>query len=88
MLGTGDAEYENFFRDAERRYPGRMKALLRFDDALSHRIYAGGDFLLMPSLFEPCGISQMIAMRYGTLPIVRATGGLKDDGEALQRIYR
>ena len=78
MLGTGDAEYENFFRDAERRYPGRMRALLRFDDALSHRIYAGGDFLLMPSLFEPCGISQMIAMRYGTLPIVRTTGGLKD----------
>ena len=78
MLGTGDAEYENFFRDAEQRYPGRVKALLRFDDALSHRIYAGGDFLLMPSLFEPCGISQMIAMRYGTLPIVRATGGLKD----------
>jgi starch synthase len=78
MLGTGHAEYEDFFRDAERRYPGRVRALLRFDDALSHRIYAGGDFLLMPSLFEPCGISQMIAMRYGTLPIVRATGGLKD----------
>ena len=78
MLGTGDAEYENFFREAERRYPGRVRALLRFDDALSHRIYAGGDFLLMPSLFEPCGISQMIALRYGTLPIVRATGGLKD----------
>lgn len=78
MLGTGDAEHEDFFRDAERRYPGRMRALLRFDDALSHRIYAGGDFLLMPSLFEPCGISQMIALRYGTLPIVRATGGLKD----------
>ena len=78
ILGTGDQEYEDVFRSAALQSGGRMSAQIRFDDALSHRMYAGADMLLMPSLFEPCGLSQMIAMRYGTLPIVRETGGLRD----------
>ena len=78
MLGSGDAEFENFFRDAEWRHKGRLCSYIGYNGELSHRIYAGCDLFLMPSLFEPCGISQMIAMRYGTLPIVRETGGLKD----------
>ena len=78
MLGTGETAYENFFRWKELQYPGRVAASLTFDDALARKIYAGADFLLMPSIFEPCGISQMIAMRYGTVPIVRETGGLTD----------
>ena len=65
-------------RAAEERHPGRVCSYIGYNDELSHRIYAGADMLLMPSLFEPCGLSQMIAMRYGTLPIVRETGGLKD----------
>ncbi|MDO4533873.1 MAG: glycogen synthase GlgA [Coriobacteriia bacterium] len=78
MLGSGDAEYEDFFRDAENRYKGRLCSYIGYNGPLSHRIYAGSDLFLMPSLFEPCGLSQIIAMRYGTLPIVRETGGLKD----------
>ena len=78
VLGTGDEKYENALRDSENRYKGKMCAYLAFDPALSHLFYAGADMLLMPSRFEPCGLSQMIAMRYGTLPIVRETGGLKD----------
>lgn len=78
VLGTGDAEYENALRYFEGKYPGTMAARIQFDPALSQRMYAGADLFLMPSLFEPCGLSQMIAMRYGTLPIVRETGGLKD----------
>ena len=78
LLGTGDTEYEEFFRSAAYRTDGRAKGLTLFDEALAHRIYAGSDLLLMPSRYEPCGLSQMIALRYGTLPIVRATGGLKD----------
>ena len=78
LLGTGDAEYEDFMRGAEWRHKGRVCAYIGYDEALSHRVYAGADMLLMPSGFEPCGLSQMIAMRYGTLPIVRETGGLKD----------
>ena len=78
VLGTGDAEYENALRYFESKYPGQMAARIQFDPALSQRIYAGADLFLMPSLFEPCGLSQMIAMRYGTLPVVRETGGLKD----------
>ena len=78
ILGTGDPRYENELRDLSMHYPGQMSVALRFDNALSHRMYAGSDMLLMPSDFEPCGLSQMIAMRYGTLPIVRETGGLKD----------
>lgn len=78
VLGTGDTEYENALRYFEGKYPGTMAARIQFDLALSQRMYAGADLFLMPSLFEPCGLSQMIAMRYGTLPIVRETGGLKD----------
>ena len=78
VLGTGDTEYENALRYFEGKYPGTMAVRIQFDPALSQRMYAGADLFLMPSLFEPCGLSQMIAMRYGTLPIVRETGGLKD----------
>ena len=78
VLGTGDAEYEDSLRAAEYRYKGKLCSYIGYNGELSHRIYAGSDLFLMPSLFEPCGISQMIAMRYGTLPIVRETGGLKD----------
>lgn len=78
VLGTGDSDYENALRYFEGKYPGTMAARIQFDPALSQRMYAGADLFLMPSLFEPCGLSQMIAMRYGTLPIVRETGGLKD----------
>lgn len=78
VLGLGDAQYEDFFQTAELHYPGRVKAMLAFDAPLSHRIYAGCDLFLMPSKAEPCGLAQMISMRYGTLPLVRETGGLKD----------
>ena len=78
LLGSGDPALEGFFRDAENRHKGRLCSYIGYNGDLSHRIYAGSDLFLMPSLFEPCGISQMIAMRYGTLPIVRETGGLKD----------
>lgn len=76
VLGTGD--YEEPMRYFANKYPGTCAARITFDNALSHRMYAGADMLLMPSLFEPCGLSQMIAMRYGTLPVVRETGGLRD----------
>lgn len=78
ILGTGEREYEDFFRWASSAYPGRIAAHIELNYPLSHRIYAGCDFFLMPSLFEPCGLSQMMSMRYGTLPIVRKTGGLAD----------
>ena len=78
LLGSGDANYEAFMRCAEDRYKGRLCSYIGYNDKLAHMIYAGSDFYLMPSRFEPCGISQMIAMRYGSLPIVRETGGLKD----------
>ena len=78
LLGSGDGEYEGFMRAAEERHRGRVCSYIGYNDELSHRIYAGADMLLMPSLFEPCGLSQMIAMRYGTLPLVRETGGLRD----------
>ncbi len=78
ILGTGDERYENALRYYEWRYPEWMSARIAFDPALSQRIYAGADLFLMPSIFEPCGIAQMISMRYGTLPIVRETGGLRD----------
>ena len=85
MLGSGDEEYEQFMRQAEQRYKGRLCAYIGYNEELSHRVYAGADFLLMPSRFEPCGLSQMIAMRYGTLPIVRETGGLKDSVKPYNR---
>ena len=78
LLGNGNPAYEDWFRSLEARHPGRVCAWIGYSDPLSHRIYAGSDFYLMPSRFEPCGISQLIAMAYGTLPIVRETGGLKD----------
>lgn len=78
VLGTGDTDYEDALRWYQSIYPGQMAARIEFDPALSQRMYAGADMFLMPSLFEPCGLSQMIAMRYGTLPIVRETGGLRD----------
>ncbi len=78
LLGTGESKYESWFRGLEARHPGRVCSWIGFDDALSHRIYAASDFFLMPSKFEPCGISQLIAMAYGSLPIVRETGGLRD----------
>lgn len=78
VLGTGDRKFEMIFRQLSYRYPDKLRALIKFDEATSHRLYAAADFLLMPSIIEPCGVSQMIAMRYATLPIVRETGGLKD----------
>jgi starch synthase len=78
FLGAGSENYENMLRDAMYRYPGKVSATIRFDNALAHKIYASSDFFLMPSLFEPCGLGQLISLRYGTLPIVRETGGLKD----------
>jgi len=78
VLGMGDAKYVNLFSWAEQQYPGRVAARFKMDLNLAHRIYAGVDMFLMPSQFEPCGLSQMISLRYGTLPIVRETGGLRD----------
>lgn len=78
VLGTGDHKYENFFRKAVLKYPGRVSANIKFNNTLAHKIYAASDMFLMPSLFEPCGLGQIISLRYGTIPIVRETGGLKD----------
>ena len=78
VLGTGEWGYEEFFRNAQIRYPGRVSANLMYSAPLSSAIYAGADIFLMPSIAEPCGLSQMFAMRYGTVPVVRATGGLAD----------
>ena len=78
VLGTGDWRYEEAFRNAQGQYPGRFSARLQYSAALSTAIYGGADLFLMPSVSEPCGLSQMIAMRYGTVPVVRETGGLKD----------
>lgn len=82
ILGTGDAEFEQFFRDMAVRYPDQCRAYIGFDENLAQQIYAGADMFLMPSMFEPCGLSQMIAMRYGAVPIVRETGGLNDTVES------
>ena len=78
VLGTGDDRYENMFRHFAWKYPGKVSAQIYYNEALSHKIYASCDAFLMPSRFEPCGLSQLMALRYGTLPIVRETGGLKD----------
>ena len=78
VLGTGDWQFEEAFRAAQRQYPGRFSAQIMYSAALSNVIYAGADLFLMPSVSEPCGLSQMIAMRFGTVPVVRETGGLKD----------
>lgn len=78
ILGTGDGFYESKFKEFQEKYPGKVSSNIVFDDELAHKIYAGSDMFLMPSLFEPCGLGQLIALRYGTIPIVRETGGLKD----------
>lgn len=78
ILGTGDQDYQDFFEYYAYSYPGKVAACMKFDNKLASKIYAGADLFLMPSLFEPCGLSQIIAMSYGTLPLVRETGGLKD----------
>ncbi len=78
VLGTGDERYENMFRHYDWKYHDRVSAQIYYSEELSHKIYAGCDAFLMPSLFEPCGLSQLMALRYGTVPIVRETGGLKD----------
>ena len=78
ILGTGDKRYEDAFRYYENENKGTVCAYIAYDESLAHQIYAGADALLVPSLFEPCGLTQLIAMRYGTVPIVRETGGLKD----------
>ena len=78
VIGTGEERYERQLMEAAGRYPGRLAAVIRFSESLAHQVYAASDVYLMPSRFEPCGLSQLIAMRYGTLPVVRETGGLKD----------
>jgi len=78
VVGTGDAYFENAFQDAQYRFPGRFACRLRHDEQIARRVYAASDMYLMPSQFEPCGLSQMIAMRYGSIPVVRETGGLRD----------
>jgi starch synthase len=78
VLGTGERRYEEAMRAAEAAHQGRVAVLTRFDERLAHRIYAASDLFLMPSRYEPCGLGQMIAMRYGTLPVVNRTGGLAD----------
>jgi starch synthase len=82
VLGKGDWKYETMLKDFENYYPNKIKAVIGFSIDVASKIYGGSDFLLMPSRFEPCGLSQMIAMRYGTVPIVREAGGLKDTVEA------
>ena len=78
VLGTGDDKYENMFRHYDWKYNDRVRANIYYSDELAHQIYAASDAFLMPSLFEPCGLGQLIALRYGALPIVRETGGLRD----------
>lgn len=78
LVGTGNARYEEFFRGLAQRHPTKVSANLLFDEALAHRVYAAADIFLMPSRYEPCGLSQLIALEYGAIPVVRATGGLKD----------
>lgn len=82
VLGTGDKEYEDWFKGLVWRYPNKVSVNIFFDNTLAHKIYASSDLFLMPSQYEPCGIGQLIALRYGTIPVVRATGGLKDTVEA------
>ena len=88
LLGSGDGEYEDFFNYIADKYPEKTGIYIGYSEEMAHRIYAGSDFLLMPSQFEPCGLSQMIAQRYGTLPIVRETGGLADTVSPYNRFTR
>ena len=78
VVGTGDPTYENMFRSMEEKCPDKVRAYIKFNEAFAHKVYAGADAMLMPSLFEPCGLTQLISLRYGTVPIVRETGGLRD----------
>jgi starch synthase len=78
IMGTGEDHYESMLRTAAQQYPDRISVKTYFDEAVAHRIYASSDLYLQPSLSEPCGTSQLVAMRYGSVPLVRATGGLKD----------
>ena len=78
LLGTGEYHYESAFRDLAAQYPDKVSVNTFFDEGFSRKVYAGSDLFLMPSQFEPCGIGQLIALRYGTLPLVRETGGLRD----------
>ena len=78
LLGTGDKRYEDWFQGLQWRFPNKVSANIRFSNKLAQQIYASSDIFLMPSVYEPCGIGQLIALRYGTIPLVRATGGLKD----------
>lgn len=78
VIGTGDPQYENMFRHYAWKYPDRVSANICYSDDLAHKLYAAADAFLMPSRFEPCGLTQLISFRYGTVPIVRETGGLKD----------
>ena len=87
VLGTGDRVYEDSFRYYENRYKGNVCSNIMYDETRAHRIYAGADALLVPSQFEPCGLTQLIAMHYGTVPIVRETGGLKDTVEPYNMYY-
>ena len=87
ILGTGDAHFEGFFTDLARRYPDKLSANIAFNGDLSRKIYSGSDIFLMPSKSEPCGLSQMIACRYGTIPVVRETGGLYDSIKPLENGY-
>jgi ADP-glucose type glycogen/starch synthase len=87
ILGTGDAEYENSFRYFENAYKGDFAACIQYDEARAHRIYAGCDAMLIPSLFEPCGLTQLYSMKYGSIPIVRETGGLKDTVEPYNQFF-
>lgn len=87
LLGTGDYQYESFFRELARKYPEKVSANIQFNGDLSRKIYSGSDIFLMPSKSEPCGLSQMIACRYGTVPVVRETGGLYDSIKPLENGY-
>jgi len=82
ILGSGEASYENYFKDLEVKFPNKVKAYIGYSNELAHLIYAASDMFLMPSKFEPCGLGQIIALKYGTIPIVRETGGLVDTIEA------
>ncbi|MDI6883211.1 MAG: glycogen/starch synthase [Patescibacteria group bacterium] len=84
LLGKGQKIYENFFQEMTKKFPQKFLAKIAFDEELAQQIYAGADIFLMPSLFEPCGLGQMIALRYGTLPLARATGGIKDTVEEIK----
>jgi starch synthase len=86
VLGTGEARYEAFFRQLRERYAGKVGMIIGFDNILAHKIEAGSDMFLMPSRFEPCGLNQMYSLRYGTIPVVRATGGLDDNIEAYDAV--